>query len=70
MSMKNKIFNSSLFRFIRKLFPNQSPVDGAKDKDKKIKVAVEHRLRWEDDGGPSIEADNPTTQLHNVVEDK
>lgn len=61
--MKNKfsIFNFKLFYFLKQLITNEYP--DSKSEVKKNKVVVENDLRWEDDGGPAVEAADPITQV-------
>ncbi len=54
--MKNKfsIFNFKLFYYIRQILGNEYP--DSKSQVKKNKVVVEDNLRWQDDGGPVVDA--------------
>ncbi|MBE0683684.1 MAG: hypothetical protein IH589_17405 [Anaerolineales bacterium] len=57
--MKNKfsIFNVKLFDYLRQLITNEYP--DTKSAAVKNKVVVENNLRWQDDGGPVVEVDDP-----------
>ncbi len=61
--MKNKfsIFNLKLFYYLRQILSNEYP--DSKSETKKNKVVVEDNLRWQDDGGPVVEAANPTDPM-------
>ena len=54
--MKNKLFNSRLLRYFRRLMYGKNP--GNMSPTEKRKVVVENDLRWEDDGGPVVAADS------------
>ncbi|MBK9925052.1 MAG: hypothetical protein IPP66_07140 [Anaerolineales bacterium] len=60
--MKNKfsIFNFKLFYYLRQIITNEYP--DSKSETKKRKVVTEDNLRWQDDGGPVVEINNPNTQ--------
>ena len=51
--MTNKLFNSALFRSLRRFIYGKNP--GNMSGTEKRKVAVETNLRWQDDGGPVVD---------------
>lgn len=53
--MKNKLLNSRLLRYFKRLMYGKNP--GNMSPTEKRKVVVENDLRWEDDGGPVVAAD-------------
>jgi hypothetical protein len=59
--MNKKICNLRLFRYFRRLIYGKNP--GNMSPTEKKKVVVENNLRWEDDGGPVVEAPAPTDPL-------
>lgn len=58
--MNKKISNLRLFRYFRRLIYGKNP--GNMSPTEKRKVVVETDLRWEDDGGPAVEAATPTDE--------
>jgi hypothetical protein len=56
--MNKKIYNLRLFRYFRRLIYGKNP--GNMSPTEKRKAVVETSLRWEDDGGPVVEAAAPT----------
>lgn len=54
--MKKAISKSRLFRYLNRLIYGKKPSNLSKTE--KRKVVVENKLRWEDDGGPILEAND------------
>ena len=66
--MNKKLFNSRLFRSIKRLIYGKNP--GNMSPTEKRKVVVETNLRWEDDGGPVVEVAKsiePATEIATKV---
>jgi hypothetical protein len=61
MKKKFSIFNNKVFYYIKQLVYSDNP--DSKSEVKKNKVVVENNLRWQDDGGPVNEIENPIDPL-------
>jgi hypothetical protein len=61
--MKIKLPTSKLFRFFNRLVYGKNPSNMSKTE--KEKVVVENKLRWEDDGGSILEANDSIPQVGN-----
>jgi hypothetical protein len=59
--MKIKLSGFRLLRFLNRLVYGKKPRNMSKTEKKK--VAVENKLRWEDDGGPILESNDSNPQV-------
>jgi len=59
--MKTKLSKFKWFRLLNRFLYSKNPSNMSKSK--KRKLAVENKLRWEDDGGPILETNNSIPQV-------
>jgi hypothetical protein len=59
--MKIKLSKFKWFRLLNRFLSGNKPSN--KSKSEKKKAVVEDKLRWEDDGGPILEANDSNPQV-------